>query len=81
MRIDRDMTSESGDGRIAGVVIRRIDKKGFAFIKTGDGREFFVHVRDCVGETTWGRIEEGSQVTFVPTTTAKGLRASFVKLK
>jgi cold shock CspA family protein len=67
--------------RIDGLVVRRIDKKGFAFIQAADGQEFFVHISDCVGDETWNRIEEGSRVTFVPTMTQKGARAAFVKLK
>ena len=66
--------------RLDGIVVRRIDKKGFAFIKVKDGTEYFFHLSDCVGEQTWNRIEEGNQVSFVPATTNKGLRAQFVKL-
>lgn len=76
-----DSAPGQAEERIDGIVIRRIDKKGFAFVKAQDGTEYFLHLSDCVGDETWTRIEEGTRVTFVPTTTAKGPRASFVKLR
>jgi cold shock CspA family protein len=64
-----------------GIVVRRIDKKGFAFIRAESGTEYFFHLSDCVGDGTWNRLEEGTGVSFVATTTNKGPRASFVKVR
>ncbi len=50
--------------------------KEYGFITGEDGKDYFVHIKEVTG-----KIEEGSDVTFEPATTEKGLQAKSVKLK
>ncbi len=63
-----------------GIVVRLFSERGYGFIKAHSGEEFFMHVRNCVGDT-WQQLEEGAIVTFLPSATDKGGRANFVKLR
>jgi cold shock CspA family protein len=77
---DRQPVDVPDSQRLTGVVVRRMETHGFCFIKVDDGREFFAHLSNFVGGQ-WDRATEGQSVSFVPTTTAKGLRALQVKVK
>jgi cold shock CspA family protein len=59
-----------------GTVIRVVVDRGFAFIRSGMD-EYFMHHTDFSGE--FASLKEGKTVvTFTPTKTPKGLRATYV---
>lgn len=60
--------------------IKRITDKGFGFISTAEGTEYFFHQSACVG-TRFDDLREGQPVTFVVGQGPKGLRAENVNLR
>lgn len=52
--------------------------KEYGFITGGDGKDYFVHVKDLEEGV---QLEEGSDVTFEPVQGDRGLKATKVSLK
>ena len=59
-----------------GTVARWLGDRGFGFIKTEDGKEFFVHNSDIQGKSS---LREGEKVEFEVTEADRGPRAVKVK--
>lgn len=60
-----------------GTIKRLALDKGFGFIRTQGGLEYFFH-RSAVQDTTFDQLAEGDPVTFDPTEGTKGPRAENV---
>ena len=58
--------------------IKRLTDKGFGFIATGDGTEYFFHQSACIG-TRFNQLREGQSVSFTIGQGPKGPRAENVK--
>jgi cold shock protein len=58
--------------------IKRITDKGFGFIATADGTEYFFHQSACQG-TRFDDLREGQNVSFTVGQGPKGPRAENVK--
>jgi len=58
--------------------IKRITDKGFGFIATADGTEYFFHQSACTG-TRFDDLREGQNVSFTVGQGPKGPRAENVK--
>ena len=61
-----------------GTVKRLVSEKGFGFIATSDGQEFFFHQSSCTG-TPFESLREGQSVTFDKGQGPKGPRAENVR--
>jgi CspA family cold shock protein len=61
-----------------GTIKRLVSDKGFGFIATGDGTEYFFHQSACAG--AFDQLREGQSVTFDAGKGAKGPRGENVKL-
>ena len=62
-----------------GTIKRLVSDKGFGFIATGDGTEYFFHQSACAG-IAFDQLREGQPVTFDAGKGAKGPRGENVKL-
>lgn len=62
---------------LTGTVSRLIRDKGFGFIATGTGTEYFFHQSAAVLD--WPTLREGSIVTFQPSQGPRGPRAEQVE--
>lgn len=60
--------------------IKRITDKGFGFIATGEGTEYFFHQSACVG-TPFDDLREGQAVSFTVGQGPKGPRAEHVNVR
>jgi cold shock protein len=58
--------------------IKRLTDKGFGFIATGEGTEYFFHQSACQG-TPFDALREGQRVSFTVGQGPKGPRAENVK--
>ena len=58
--------------------IKRLTDKGFGFIATGEGTEYFFHQSACTG-TPFDALREGQKVSFTVGQGPKGPRAENVK--
>lgn len=58
--------------------IKRLTDKGFGFIATADGTEYFFHQSACTG-TRFDDLREGQKVSFTAGQGPKGPRAENVK--
>jgi CspA family cold shock protein len=58
--------------------IKRLTDKGFGFIATSDGTEYFFHQSACQG-TRFDDLREGQNVSFTVGQGPKGPRAENVK--
>jgi cold shock protein len=58
--------------------IKRKTDKGFGFIATPDGKEYFFHQSGCTG-TSFDDLREGQRVSFTIGQGPKGPRAENVK--
>ena len=58
--------------------IKRLTDKGFGFIATSDGTEYFFHQSACTG-TPFDALREGQTVTFTVGQGPKGPRAENVR--
>jgi CspA family cold shock protein len=58
--------------------IKRLTDKGFGFIASGEGTEYFFHQSACTG-TPFDALREGQRVTFTVGQGPKGPRAENVK--
>jgi len=58
--------------------IKRLTDKGFGFIATGEGTEYFFHQSACTG-TPFDALREGQRVSFTIGQGPKGPRAENVK--
>ena len=60
--------------------IKRMTDKGFGFIATAEGTEYFFHQSACVG-TRFDDLREGQEVTFTVGQGPKGPRAENVNVR
>jgi cold shock protein len=60
--------------------IKRKTEKGFGFISTAEGTEYFFHQSACVG-TRFDDLREGQEVTFTVGQGPKGPRAENVNVR
>ena len=60
--------------------IKRTTDKGFGFIATADGTEYFFHQSACAG-TPFDQLREGQTVSFTVGQGSKGPRAENVNLR
>ena len=58
--------------------IKRITEKGFGFIATPDGSEYFFHQSACTGKR-FDELQEGDRVSFTIGQGPKGPRAEDVR--
>jgi CspA family cold shock protein len=58
--------------------IKRLTDKGFGFIATGEGTEYFFHQSACTG-TPFDALREGQRVSFTVGQGPKGPRAENVQ--
>jgi CspA family cold shock protein len=61
-----------------GTIKRLVSDKGFGFIATGDGTEYFFHQSACTG-TPFDDLREGQSVTFDKGHGPKGPRGENVR--
>lgn len=64
---------------MTGTVKRIVAEKGFGFIRTSSGTEYFFHRSACQPEATYDALREGSAVTFELGEGPKGPRADRVE--
>ena len=64
---------------LTGTIKRLVSDKGFGFIATGDGNEYFFHNSACSG-VRFDELREGQNVTFERGQGPKGPRAENVRL-
>ncbi len=62
----------------SGTIKRMIRDKGFGFIGSGDGNEYFFHQSACV-DTPFDQLREGQNVSFDVGRGPKGPRAENVR--
>jgi CspA family cold shock protein len=62
-----------------GTIRRLIVDRGYGFIKTEEDQDLFFHRNDLQG-VAYESLQEGQEVEFEVTRTAKGLNAANVKL-
>jgi CspA family cold shock protein len=62
-----------------GTIKRLVSDKGFGFIASGDGKEYFFHQSACT-QTPFDSLREGQHVTFEVGHGPKGPRAENVKV-
>ena len=61
-------------------IVKRFDhQRGFGFIEVVGARDIFVHYSDIDGKG-FRTLQEGQKVSFVPVETAKGPKATQVKI-
>jgi cold shock protein len=60
--------------------IKRITDKGFGFIATAEGQEYFFHQSACAG-TLFDELREGQSVSFTVGQSPKGPRAENVSVR
>jgi CspA family cold shock protein len=60
--------------------IKRLTDKGFGFIATDDGTEYFFHQSACTG-TSFDALREGQAVSFTVGQGPKGPRAENVSVR
>ena len=63
---------------VTGTIKRLVSDKGFGFIATGDGSEYFFHQSACNG-TPFDELREGQAVTFEKGQGPKGPRGENVR--
>jgi CspA family cold shock protein len=61
-----------------GTVKRLVSEKGFGFVATAEGQEYFFHQSACTG-TPFDSLREGQAVTFDTGQGPKGPRAENVR--
>ena len=61
-----------------GTVKRLVSEKGFGFVATAEGQEYFFHQSACTG-TPFDSLREGQSVTFDTGQGPKGPRAENVR--
>lgn len=57
-----------------GRVVKKMDDKGFGFIKGEDGKEYFFHM-SCLKNVRFDALVVGQEVSFEDAENQKGLRA------
>lgn len=62
-----------------GIVVRLFEDDGYGFIKTEDGREFYMH-RNSVLHDEFDELQVGTEVRFAPELGEKGPQASTVQV-
>ena len=65
--------------KIKGTVRKFLGTRGFGFIESQDGRQFFVHQSE-VDMDGWRFLEPGWKVEFLPIVTERGPKAVKVKI-
>lgn len=64
---------------VNGTIKRLVSQKGFGFLATGDGQEYFFHQSACIG-VQFDDLREGQAVTFETGQGPKGPRAENVRV-
>ena len=49
---------------LAGMVTRKFSERGFGFIETGDGKNYFFHLTDLTTGLDFDEVQEGLRVDF-----------------
>lgn len=62
-----------------GSIVRVVTDKGFGFIRTDDGTEYFFH-RTALGRVDFSALRGGERVSFREEPSAKGPRACAVEV-
>ena len=66
--LDLKSPGVSGPGslgqRLSGIITNKIADRGFGFIKTPDGSDYFFHLTDLQPDLEFEMVQEGFQVTF-----------------
>ena len=62
-----------------GIIKRLVSDKGFGFVQSSDGTEYFFHQSACA-DTRFGDLREGQGVTFDKGQGPKGPRAENIRL-
>lgn len=68
---------KGGPHKVSGTIKKLVAERGFGFITADDGNDYFFHRS---GTAEFDRLETGAKVTFVTEPSAKGPRATNVKL-
>jgi CspA family cold shock protein len=63
---------------MTGVVKKLVKDRGFGFVKSDDGKEFFFHTSGVQGAVPFDELKESQRVTFDATQGPKGPRAENV---
>jgi len=76
---DRDTLRKAAQaerpGRQLGVFSRRVDERGFSFLRDGRGEEYFAHLTGYDDPADFTGLTAGEGVSFRVRETTKGLRA------
>ena len=64
---------------LSGTIKRLVRDKGFGFVQSGDGTEYFFHQSSCA-DARFDELREGQTVTFEKGQGPKGPRADNVKV-
>lgn len=62
-----------------GKVARILGEKGFGFVRSDDGKEYFFH-RSALSNGYFDDLKEGQKVTFETEESSKGPRAGLVSI-
>jgi cold shock CspA family protein len=73
------LANPPGPERLDGVVQQVFPERGFGFIRTRYGLDFFFHLSGLIG-CRMQDLRIGAQVTFLPTRPPKGPRAERIEL-
>jgi cold shock CspA family protein len=74
-----DRQPAPSDGRRRGIIARKIQDRGFCFIRDTNGVEYFCHM-SALPPGVFTTIEQGQPVEFSEEESAKGPRATDVTL-
>ncbi len=61
---------------MTGTITNFFHDKGYGFARGEDGKDYFLHIKEFVGETDLNKIVRDSKVSFTPLETAKGYQAT-----
>ena len=64
---------------LRGTVARLKVDKGYGFVRSDDGREFFFHRSDLLDMLDFEQLREGQAMTFEEAQSTKGLRAKALR--
>lgn len=62
-----------------GTIARKVDDRGFGFIKGNDGTDYFFHRSACESQIAFIQMRQGQVVSFDITSSDKGPRADNVR--
>ena len=79
-KTDRQTVITGNTDRLRGQIARIISTRGFCFIRTPDGQDYFCHM-SALTNCTFTELTEGRAVTFLSKPTDKGPRAEDVRVE